>query len=262
MDDNEVRRCWEGNAEAWTALSRQGYDRFRIHFNTPSFMRILPVIKGLSGLDIGCGEGCNTRLLAQQGASMTGIDIAPTFVRYARQAERDAPLGVEYIEGSAARLPFENARFDFATAFMSLQDVADQQGALAEALRVLRPGGFFQFSITHPCFQTPKWGWVNDDSGRKTALLVGDYFTDRTGRLDEWIFDAAPAELKERYPKFKIPYFDHTLSVWLNMLVRAGFLLEAFEEPTPDDETLAKYPEEYHARIIAFFLIVRCRKPA
>ncbi len=225
-------------------------------------MRILPEIKDLRGLDIGCGEGCNTRLLAQQGASMTGIDFAPTFVKYARQAEEESPLGVVYVEGSAARLPFENAQFDFVTGFMSLQDMADQPAAVAEAFRVLRPGGFFQFSITHPCFQTPKWGWVRDETGRRTALLVGDYFRHGTCRVDEWIFGAAPRELKERYPRFKTPYFERTLSDWLNMLVGAGFQLEAFEEPTPDDETLAEHPEECDARIIAYFLIVRCRKPA
>jgi ubiquinone/menaquinone biosynthesis C-methylase UbiE len=262
MDDNDVRRCWEENAEAWTALSRAGYDRSRILMNTPAFMRILPEIKGLRGLDIGCGEGCNTRLLAQHGASMTGIDFAPTFLKYARQTEQESPLGVEYVEASAARLPFEDARFDFVTGFMSLQDMADQQGAVAEALRVLRPGGFFQFSITHPCFQTPKWDWVRDETGRKTALLVGDYFRDGTCRVEEWIFSATPEELKERYPKFKTPYFEHTLSGWLNMLVRAGFRLEAFAEPTVDDETLAKHPGYYDARIIAYFLIIRCRKPA
>ncbi len=261
MDDNDVRRCWEENADAWTALSRAGYDRSRDLMNTPTFLRILPEIKGLRGLDIGCGEGHNTRLLAQRGASMTGIDFAPTFLKYARQAEQEAPLGVEYVEAGAAHLPFENAQFDFVTGFMSLQDIADQSGAIAEAIRVLRPGGFFQFSITHPCFQTPKWGWVRDEAGRKTALLVGDYFRDATCRVDEWTFGAAPEELKQRYPKFKTPYFEHTLSDWLNMLVRAGFQLEAFAEPTPDDATLAKHPGYYDARIIAYFLIIRCRKP-
>ena len=260
MDDKDVRNCWEANAEAWTAMARQGYDRCRDLFNTPTFMRILPEVKGLRGLDIGCGEGHNTRLLARRGASMTGIDIAPTFVRYAEEAEHEHPLGIAYLEGTVSCLPFADQEFDFATAFMSLQDIPDQDGALREVFRVLRPGGFFQFSIIHPCFQTPKFGWVRDDEGHKVAFTVGDYFRDKGYRIEEWTFGAAPEELKNRYPKFKTPYFEHTLSSWLNMLLRAGFQLEAFAEPTPDDETLRKHPEEYDARIIAFFLIVRCRK--
>ena len=171
MDDAEVGRCWEANAEGWTVMSRLGYDRCRDLFNTPAFMKMLPEVAGLRGVDIGCGEGHNTRLLARRGAKMTGIDIAPTFVRYAREAEEtereEERPRIEYHVGTAAALPFEDASFDFATAFMSLQDIADQESAVVEASRVVRPGGFFQFSITHPCFQTPKWGWVRDEAGRK-----------------------------------------------------------------------------------------------
>lgn len=261
MDEREVRACWEANAEGWTALSRMGYDRCRDLFNTPAFLRMLPEVEGLRGLDIGCGEGHNTRLLAQRGARMTAFDIAATFIRYARAAEREEPLGIRYLVATASRLPFADGAFDFATAFMSFQDIADQETAVAEAFRVLRPGGFLQFSIIHPCFQTPKFGWIRDEAGRKVALTVGDYFREPGCRVDEWIFGAAPAELKARYPKFRTPYFERTLSEWLNLLVGAGFRLEAFAEPTVDDATLAEHPEEYDSRLIAFFLHVRCRKP-
>lgn len=261
MDDSAVRECWEANAEGWTVLARKGYDRCRDLFNTPTFLKLLPDVNGLRGLDIGCGEGHNTRLVAGRGAAMTGIDFAPTFIRYAREAEAAAPLGIVYHEASAAALPFPDAAFDFATAFMSLMDIADQESAFREAFRVIRPGGFLQFSITHPCFQTPKWGWVRDESGRKVAITVGDYFRAPGCRVDEWIFGAAPKELKERYPKFRTPYFERTLSSWMNLVLSTGFRIEGVAEPTPDDETLRLHPGEYDARIIAFFLILRCRKP-
>ena len=260
MDPSEVARLWEANAEGWTLLSREGYDRYRDLINTPAFLRMLPEINGLNGLDLGCGEGHNTRLLARRGARMTGIDIAPTFVRHAAAAERESPLGIRYHRASAAALPFQEASFDFTTAFMSLQDIADQRAAVAEAYRVTRPGGFFQFSITHPCFQTPKWGWIRDASGRKVALTVGDYFREGACRIEEWTFGAAPPGLRERYPPFRTPYFEWTLSGWLNLLLRVGFKLEAFEEPTLDEETAQAHPEERDARIIAYFLIVRCRR--
>jgi ubiquinone/menaquinone biosynthesis C-methylase UbiE len=260
MDASEVARYWEENAEAWTQLSRQGFDRSRDLINTPAFLRLLPEVSGLEGLDLGCGEGHNTRLLCRKGARMTGIDIASTFVRHALEEERESPLGIRYLEASASALPFAEASFDFTAAFMSLQDICDQPAAVAEAYRVTRPGGFFQFSITHPCFQTPKWGWIRDGSGRKVALTVGDYFRQGTCRVEEWTFGAAPPELRRRYAQFKTPYFEWTLSGWLNMLLGAGFSLEAFEEPTLDDETLRAHPEEYDARIIAYFLIVRCRR--
>ena len=52
----------------WTQLSRAGYDTYRDHLNTPAFLQMLPEVNGLTGLDIGCGEGSNTReLAARQG---------------------------------------------------------------------------------------------------------------------------------------------------------------------------------------------------
>jgi 2-polyprenyl-3-methyl-5-hydroxy-6-metoxy-1,4-benzoquinol methylase len=76
MDHEEVGRFWNANADAWTKLARAGYDIYRDYLNTPAFFAILPDVNGLAGLDIGCGEGHNTRLLAKRGARMTAIDIA------------------------------------------------------------------------------------------------------------------------------------------------------------------------------------------
>ena len=108
---------------------------------------MLPDVNGLSGLDVGCGEGYNTRLLARRGASMTGIDISRNFDNYAREAEQERALGIRYERASAVDLPFDNATFDFVVAFMSLMDIPETERVLAEVFRVLRPRGFFQFSI-------------------------------------------------------------------------------------------------------------------
>src|SRR5258708_2642933 len=85
-DLDHVAACWEGNAETWTRQSRAGYDVYRDQNNTPAFLAMLPPIAGLDGIDLGCGEGGNTRLLAARGARMHAIDIAPTFIRHARSA--------------------------------------------------------------------------------------------------------------------------------------------------------------------------------
>ncbi len=123
MDHNDVGRLWNENAEAWTELARAGCDVYRDGLNTPAFFEILPDVRGLCGLDIGCGEGHNTRLLAERGARMTAIDIAEQFVHHARAEESAKPKGIEYKVASAVDLPYSNAQFDFATAFMSFMDI-------------------------------------------------------------------------------------------------------------------------------------------
>jgi ubiquinone/menaquinone biosynthesis C-methylase UbiE len=150
MDHEEVGHFWNANADTWTKLARAGYDVYRDYLNTPAFFDLLPDVEGLSGLDIGCGEGHNTRLLANRGAYMRAIDIAEVFIEHAQRAEEQEPLDIDYRVASAVELPFADATFDFATGFMSFMDIPETDRVLAEAYRVLKPGGFLQFSISHP----------------------------------------------------------------------------------------------------------------
>lgn len=259
MDDKEVGKYWNENARAWTDLSRLGYDICRDQFNTPGFVAMLPEIGGLEGLDIGCGEGNNTRIFASLGASMTALDISPTFIEAAKAMEQEKPLGIKYVLGSALDLPFEDGSFDFCVATMSFMDIPEPEKALAEAFRVLKPGGFFQFSITHPCFDTPVRFWVLDENGNKKALAVGGYFDELSGDILEWIFAVTPQELKDKYPKFKTPCFRKTLSSWINMIVDTGFVVERLGEPRPTEEVCQKYPLA-DARLVSLFLHIRARK--
>jgi len=262
MDHEEVGRHWDENSEVWTRLARAGYDVYRDVLNTPAFLEMLPGVDGLSGLDVGCGEGHNTRLVAGRGARMVGIDISGNFVRHATAAEEAEPLGIRYERASAAELPFEDASFDFAVAFMSLMDMPEVEGVLAEVFRILRPGGFFQFSIEHPCFTTPHRKTLRDERGRAYAREVGGYFRQEDGEVQEWIFSAAPPEVREGLRPFRVPRFTRTLSRWLNLLIEAGFLPERFGEPYPDDEAVREHPGLQGARVFAYFFHVRARKPA
>lgn len=260
MDHREVGRYWDGNADAWTKLSRAGYDVYRDGLNTPAFLAMLPEVAGRRGLDIGCGEGHNTRLLAERGARMTGLDIARRFVGHAARAERDRPLGIAYLTASAVELPFPDGCFDFCTAFMSLMDIPENDQALAEARRVLKPGGFLQFSISHPCFDTPFRRQIRDEAGVSLALQVGGYFQVGELRVDEWLFGAAPAEAREGMAKFRVPRFRHTLSEWLNAVVEAGLVIEQVGEPRAADEDLADWPDLQDTQVVAYFLHLRARK--
>lgn len=260
MNDQEAGQYWNENARAWTILTRAGYDLYRDYLNTPAFFDILPDVNGLSGIDIGCGEGYNTRLLAQKGAKMEAIDIAEVFIQKALEEEAQTPLNIRYQVATAIDLPFEDAQFDFATAFMSLMDVPETEQALKEAFRILKPHGFLQFSILHPCFNTPHRKNLRNFQGKTYAVEVGDYFKNLNGDIDEWTFGQAPPDLKKSLPKFKTPKFTRTLTQWMNYILRAGFIIEQINEPYPDDETVRQQPYLQDSQVVAYFLHIRCRK--
>lgn len=261
MDAKDVAACWEANAEIWTRHARAGYDLYRDAQNTPAFLANLPPVTGLSGLDIGCGEGSNTRKLAEAGARMTAIDIAPTFIRHAQETEAAAPQGIAYRVADGMALPFDNVSFDFATAFMSLMDMPRQDLVLGEAFRVLKPGCFLQFSILHPCFATPHRKVIRDEDGTVRGIEVREYFRLTEGEIETWRFGAAPAEEKARVAPFRVPRFHRTLSDWVNLLVATGFVLEHMHEPGVDAETAKAVPYLADTFAAPLFLHMRVRKP-
>ena len=260
MDHRQAGRYWENNPRAWTLLSRQGWDVYRDAVNTPAFLALLPDVTGKKGLDVGCGEGHNTRLFAQRGAEMFAIDLAPTFVRFAAEEEQKKDA-IRFAVASALELPFAPGQFDFATAVMSLMDLPDQERALKEIHRVLRPGGFLQFSITHPCFFPPYRRLLKTPQGKAYAVEVGRYFERVDGKIDRWLFSVAPQEAKAGLTPFEVPIFHRTLAEWLNGVVEAGFVLEQVSEPRADEDTARRVPAVEDTGVVAYFLHVRCRKP-
>ena len=141
-------------------------------------------------------------------------------------------------------------------------DVPETDRALAESYRVLKPGGFLQFSIAHPCYDTPYRRNLRDEKHRTYAIEVANYFEGSEGEVDEWLFKAAPPQARQGLRKFTIPRFRRTLSFWLNLLIETGFHLEHVREPRPNDETVAACPDLQDAQVVAYFLHLRARKPA
>jgi SAM-dependent methyltransferase len=261
MDRAEVAGYWEANAETWTQHVRAGYDTYRDALNTPAFLAMLPPIAGLAGLDVGCGEGSNTRRLARLGARMHAIDIAPTFVRHARALEEVDALRIVFQVGDAMDLPYADGSFDFVTSFMALMDMPDQARVLREIHRVLGPGGFLQFSILHPCFVPAYRKVLRESDGRVRSIEIGGYFDAIDGRVDTWWFERLPAEERSAVAPFRTPRFHRTLSEWVAMICRVGMTIEQFGEPWASLELAEAEPVVADTRVAPLFLHVRARKP-
>lgn len=98
---------------------------------------------GARVLDIGCGAGYLTNQLAQQGFDVTGLDASQESLNVA--ARHDATGRVSYEHGDALALPYPDASFDAVCSLDFLEHVEEPARVVAEAARVLRPGGVFFF---------------------------------------------------------------------------------------------------------------------
>jgi len=80
----------QANSEFNLNLARELMENhsYRDYLNTPAFFDMLTDVNGLFGLDIGCSEDHNTRLLAERGARMAAINISQVFIQYAQKVEK------------------------------------------------------------------------------------------------------------------------------------------------------------------------------
>ena len=160
-----IEKEWNDAAESWVDFVRKKKDYYRDYLNNPATLKLIGDVKGQIVLDLACGEGYNTRMLARKGANVTSADFSEKLIELARQEETRETLGICYHVLDATDLKeFSNTHFDLITCFMSLQDIENYRKAICEVTRVLKNRGRFVFSILHPCFET-----ITEDGKRVSA---------------------------------------------------------------------------------------------
>ncbi len=120
-----------------------------------------PLVAGLLVLDVACGEGYGSALLASRAAAVTGADIAPSAVEHAR-ARYAKVANLEFREADCAALPFADASFDAVVSFETIEHIAAQESFLDEVRRVLRPDGLLILSCPNKAEYTDRRGIVNE----------------------------------------------------------------------------------------------------
>jgi len=252
FDADSVRAAWDAAADGYAGGQDAGLDFYRYEFLGPAQVAACGEVRGLRVLDVGCGSGYLARQMAQRGARVTGIDISPRMIAHARRHEAAARLGIDFLPADAAETGslFPAESFDLAVSCIALQDMPDAAAVLAGVFRVLRPGGRFVASITHPCTDTPFRRWERDESGGKRWLCIDRYF-ERVAVEFEWT----------RWGGFTTAALHVPLEDWLGWIVAAGFQLHAVREPRPTDEAIRANPKLGDAARVPYYVIFDLHRP-
>ncbi len=187
----------------------------------PFFLAVDTLIGEVAGkriCDLACGQGRIARQLADRGAHIVGVDISARLLAIARRYEETHPRGIEYVQADARN--FDECvpgLFDGVVCFMALMDIPDLAPTIHSVARILRPRGWFVFSILHPCFHTSRSGEIETPEG--VVRTIGRYFVE-----GYWRSQTRPG------PPGKVGAYHRTLSTYINTLTEAGLQLVHLSE--------------------------------
>ena len=126
----------------------------------PNLLRLVAPKKGMTIVDVGCGQGLFSHAYATQGARVFGIDVASELIVIAQKGKTSLE---EFFVNSADNMKdIKSACADVATITLALQNIERVDKTLRESARVLKKGGRILIVLNHPCFRIPKqsaWGW-------------------------------------------------------------------------------------------------------
>jgi SAM-dependent methyltransferase len=176
---------------------------------------LLGDLRGRQVLEVGCGAAACSRWLSTRGAFPVATDLSGGMLGHAVAAAVRSGVTVPLVQADAERLPFASASFDLAcSAFGAVPFVADSARLMREVARVLRPGGRWVFSVTHPL------RWIFPDDPGPEGLVARIPYFDRTPYVE--IGESGQATYVEHH---------RTLGDRIREIVSAGFALTELVEP-------------------------------
>ncbi len=213
---------WDKVAEWWNDEVGDTGAWHQKHDIDPVIFKIIGKIREKKILEIGCGNGYFSRLLAGKGAKVTAIDISKKLLEFAIAKEKEKPLGIRYLARDAADLyGIKSKYFDLAIANMSLMDIKDVQSTIKEVSLILKNKGQFICSITHPVFHDDfhqQWVIVKENGKKYFARAISRYLFSAT---EEHILWASGV---------KATYYHRSLETYFNYLRNADFAIRGIRE--------------------------------
>lgn len=213
------RSWWDAEADAYQAEHGSFLGDVRFVWGPEGLDEadagLLGPVSGRRVLEVGSGAASGARWLVASGARAVATDLSGAQLAHAARLSASTGVPVPLVQADACTLPFAAASFDVVcSAYGAVPFVADPLALHREVVRVLRPGGRWVFSVTHPL------RWALPDSPGADGLVVRHSYFDRAPYVEQ--DDAGRATYVEHH---------RTLGDRVRELVTAGFELVDLVEP-------------------------------
>jgi SAM-dependent methyltransferase len=242
--------------ESFKAAQKAGWAHFApleagTTFVAAQLVKHARVHAGQRVLDVACGTGVVAVTAARRGAQVTGLDLTPALLERARENAQIAGVTIDWREGDAENLPFDNGAFDVVLSQFGHIFAPQPEVVTAEMLRVLKPGGTIAFATWPPELFTGRMFAI---TARYTPPPPGVAPPPQWGdpgivsqRLGQGVKNLAFDRATMRVPALSPQHFRITHERLVGPLIKIIELLAA------DPERLAAFRNEYEALIAEFY---------
>lgn len=219
-------------------------------FEKPALFSLLPDLRGLKILDLGCGYGENCLEFVNRGAEkVVGVEISKKMLEVAMAENANPKIKYKNMPMEEIAVFGESGeKFDLVVSSLALHYVEDFAGVVKNVHSLLCDGGLFVFSQEHPLATCHSTGerWTRNERGEKIYANISNYSVDGE-RKSTWFVDGV-----ERYHR--------TFSTITNTLIDGGFEIQKLIEPVPTNEIQKTYP--YYADLFhkPNFLLAKTRR--
>jgi SAM-dependent methyltransferase len=193
----------------------------------PAMRALLPDLRNLRVLDLGCGYGWFCRWARERGATQVeGVDVSERMLARAKASTSDT--AITYVRDDLETRVLPENSFDLVYSSLAFHYLTNLDRLLSEVHRTLVPGGRLVFSVEHPIYTAPRNPhWTTEDSGQKTWPVNG--YLDEGPRSTDWL---AKGVIK----------YHRTLATYIRLLREREFVLLDLDEWGPTPEQIAVHP--------------------